>query len=93
MSHSDTCVNTCVVLGHLYSDTLVIRCLHDESSTVTTRTWIDLPNGETQVLFEFSARCGPFDTPAEIESVVQQLTLASTNALLSWSAPSVWPPA
>jgi hypothetical protein len=88
VSYLDDHVNACPIMGHVYSDTLVVRCLHREEVSVTTRTWIDGPDGDTKLLFEFNAMAGPFDSDFEVEQIVQKLNRASTRALMEWSVRS-----
>lgn len=61
MSHPFDEVNTCPVLGHLYSSVLTMRCPHREGFTVGARVWRDTDDGDTVVLWEDTATFGPFD--------------------------------
>lgn len=61
MSHSPDEVNTCPILGHLYSSVLTMRCPHREGYTVVASVWRDTDDGDTVTLWSDEAQFGPFD--------------------------------
>lgn len=77
----------CAKLGHVISVTLVVRCIHDESVSISTHTYIDHQDDEQTTLSAESWSAGPFDTTAEVLSRYHALNASAMTSLLDAHEP------
>lgn len=72
----------CAKVGHVISVTLVVRCLHDESVSISTHTYIDHQEDEQTTLQAESWSAGPFDSTAEVLSRYHALNASAMTSLM-----------
>ena len=87
MSHSFEEVNSCPVLGHLYSSVLTMRCPHREGFTVRACVWRDTDDGDTVMLWEDFAAFGPFDDHDFITKRIGDLSEFAASLLAAYKLP------
>lgn len=88
MNPLDHPVNTCLALGHLYMNTLVVRCPHLEGVAVTTTVWRDLSSDDVHMEWSETVELGPFDTSEDVAMVVATLSAQGARRMLLMEHPS-----
>lgn len=77
-------VKQCLAIGHVYCDTLVIRCQHRESYSVRVAVWIDHPVEGTVCIHEDIREFGPFDSHEFISRTVSEMQQVANERVMAY---------